>query len=72
MTQQKCENCRFFHENLSNSERPYEGDCLRYPPQLSNNEYGLNFYFPTVNRSSHCGEWRPILASGNISAYEEE
>ena len=71
MPEQKCENCRFFIQSPS-SEKPYEGGCLRYPPQLSNNEYGRNFYFPTVNRGSLCGEWKPILDSGSISAYDEE
>ena len=72
MSEQKCENCRFFDPNSPNSDSPYEGLCLRYPPQLSNNEKGLNFYFPMVNRSIHCGEWKPILNSGSISAYDEE
>lgn len=75
MPQQKCENCRFFSQNSSDSKRPYDGNCLRYPPQLRSSDYGIGpqpeFHFPRVSQGMHCGEWKPILDSGSISAYDE-
>ena len=41
------------------------GVCRRYPPHPYHSS-------PTVNENHYCGEWRPILVSMNISAYEEE
>lgn len=72
-TDQRCENCRFF-DSLSLSMEDDRATCLRYPPQIevSQEGYRTDWLFPKVNKTSRCGEWRPILESGNISAYEEE
>ena len=69
-TDQRCENCRFFR----GAETDDYGACLRYPPQIevSAEGYRTDWIFPKVNKFSRCGEWRPILESGNISAYDEE
>ena len=49
------------------------GVCRRYPPQLTETSYrGVRQLLPDVNVNHHCGEWRPILVSGTISAYTEE
>ena len=74
MAQQKCENCRFFDPNSPQSEAPYEGYCLRYPPkqEVRQDGYYDNWLFPKVHKNAQCGEWRPTLVNGNISAYHEE
>ena len=61
---QICENCRFF----------YYRECKRYPPQAVRDEEGdINYwFFPEVDTNNCCGEWRPVLASRHISAYDEE
>ena len=70
MAKQKCENCRFFDQFPSPTERRYDGHCLRYPPQFS--EHGLTpWLFPEVCKNDCCGEWRPILKNGNISISHE-
>ena len=75
-THQVCENCRFFQRNSKGTTlHPLpenEGKCRRYPAQFSATDYHHLYRFPTVRESGWCGEWRPILESGNISAYEEE
>ena len=48
------------------------GVCRRYPPQFSATDYHKYYRFPTIHENGYCGEWRPILISGSISAYEEE
>ena len=68
---QVCENCRFFDRTGSENK----GECLRYPPQASHYETIISaviWRFPEVHQADHCGEWRPILESGNISAYDDE
>ena len=72
MPEQKCKNCRFFDQHPPNSDSLYDGLCLRYPPQLQNNEHARHWYFPEVRQSNCCGEWKPILKSGNLSVYDEE
>ena len=73
---QKCGICRFFQRNpkRTNHWSPPEdhGKCRRYPAQFSTTDYRDSYRFPTVHESDWCGEWRPILESGNISAYEEK
>ena len=71
---QYCENCRFFEEDLHSEQRSHDGRCLRYPPkqEVRMDEYYDNWLFPRVHKSDQCGEWRPILVNGNISAYHEE
>ena len=70
MAKQNCENCRFFEKYNHSNPESYAGYCLRYPPQRE--ETLGNWIFPTVHESDQCGEWRPILVNGNISAYHEE
>ena len=69
-THQVCENCRFF----GGAGADDYGACLRYPPQVVANDggYQIDSRIPTVHKTSRCGEWRSILANGNISAYDEE
>ena len=81
--QQTCGNCRFLDDNYKDGEPR----CHRYPPQAkdetftSESETGMipslpytaNLWrYPEVDKSSWCSEWKPILTSGNISAYDEE
>lgn len=72
-THQRCETCRFFSGQDSTAEDD-RGSCLRYPPQIEALEIAIfrSWLFPRVHKNSRCGEWRPILESGNISAYDEE
>jgi len=72
-THQRCENYRFF-DNISLSAEDDSASCLRYPPQIEALEIAISrsWLFPRVHKNSRCGEWRPILESGNISAYDEE
>lgn len=72
-THQRCETCRFFVDHSSTVEED-QGFCLRYPPQIEALEIAISrsWLFPRVSKGSRCGEWRPILESGNISAYDEE
>ena len=72
-THQRCETCRFF-DNISLSAEDDSASCLRYPPQIESLEIAISrsWLFPRVHKNSRCGEWRPILESGNISAYDEE
>ena len=72
-TYQRCENCRFFN-SLNLSAEDDRALCLRYPPQIevSQEGYKTDWLFPRVHKTSRCGEWRPILENGNISAYEKE
>ena len=82
MERQKCENCRFFSQLLDDDIEKGKGDCLRYPPQAiwfnvdEEKEYDpmnrVYWTFPHVSQSFKCGEWRPILKYGKISAYHEE
>ena len=58
-----------------------KGECQRFPPQviydLGEDEYEeeavdkVHWRFPEVYEFYTCGEWRPILENGNISAYYE-
>ena len=78
--QQTCGNCRFLDDNYKDGEPR----CHRYPPQAKDETdfheppllgaFEVHLWrFPEVNKDHHwCGEWKPILTSGNISAYEEE
>ena len=68
---QICENCRFFNGEYV---RESKGECKRYPPQLVRvEELDENYWFsPEVHTHNCCGEWRPILESEHISAYDEE
>ena len=79
-THQKCETCRFFSDQDSTAEDDH-GSCLRYPPQIESfppqiealeTAISRSWLFPRIHKNSRCGEWRPILESGNISAYDEE
>ena len=75
-THQRCETCRFFTDQISTISTGQREDtfCLRYPPQIAVSDpiiYSA-WLFPSVHETSRCGEWRPILENGNISAYEEE
>lgn len=82
MELQYCENCRFFQQDSTEKEER-KGECKRFPPQIvwydvDKEEYEEEAYdkvhwrFPEVYEYQRCGEWRPILESGNISAYDEE
>ncbi|MCG8625519.1 MAG: hypothetical protein MJE68_26415 [Proteobacteria bacterium] len=69
---QTCETCRFFYQR-SSQKGTDDGECLRYPPQLVND--GINepyWSFPETRTFNNCGEWKPILESGNTSVYDEE
>ena len=72
-TDQRCENCRFF-DILSLSAADDRTLCLHcLPPiEVSREGYKTDWLFAKVNNNSRCGEWRPILEIGNISAYNEE
>ena len=73
--QQTCGNCRF----LDDTYKDGNSRCHRYSPQAQDETH---FYeepltgsfevhawrFPEMDKGDWCGEWRPILASGNISA----
>ena len=68
---QYCENCRFFSDPIQTDDGLTKGTCYRYPPQVTF-EDGIDYYFsPEVYGHNWCGEWRPILENGNISAYYE-
>ena len=71
MAKQKCENCRFFDED---NQDVHDGSCLRFPPkqEVRTDGYYDNWLFPKVRKNARCGEWRPTLVNGNISAYHEE
>ena len=73
--QQTCGNCRF----LDDTYKDGKPRCHRYPPQekekVPHPVGSLSFFwfFPDVKKDTDwCGEWRPTLASGNISAYDDE
>lgn len=49
----KCKNCAFYEEKK----------CRRYPPKAGSEGYsddyvGVSFYFPSVEESDWCGEFR--------------
>ena len=77
---QICGNCRFLDDTYTDGN----SRCHRYPPQAQDEtrfsetpipmkiEVHL-WRFPEVDKKQDwCGEWRPILVNGKISAYEEE
>ena len=75
---QNCGNCRF----LDDTYKDEQARCHRYPPQAKEETWQpegivstLTATFwraPEVEKDHWCGEWKPVLTSGNISAYEEE
>ena len=75
---QACKNCRFFREITDYStpkRKDIIGECRRYPPQAVYQETIINetnWRFPVVGEFHHCGEWRSILESGNISVYDDK
>ena len=71
MTIQTCEHCRFFYQYTAQKGTD-TGECNRYPPQGVNDGGELDWIFPKTRGFFSCGEWKPILASGNISVYDEE
>ena len=73
MPYQTCENCRFF-EDVSLKGKDDQTFCLRYPPQLEVGQDGYEtiWLFPRVHKTNRCGEWRPILPSGVLYAYDDE
>ena len=54
--EQFCENCRFFIEWSSNA-----GYCKRYPPTPVgiDEDNGLSYCDPLVNKNDWCGEFQP-------------
>ena len=69
---QSCENCRFYDAEYTTKEK--HGECKRYPPQVVSldGEDSPHWYVPEVFYLDRCGEWRPVLESKHISAYEEK
>ena len=66
---QTCGNCHFLDDTYENGIPR----CHRYPPQVRVTLTTSNLWlFPEMDKQNWCGEWRPILTSGSISAYEEE
>lgn len=54
MTDQRCENCRFW-------DTENDGECRRYPPIITVNTKafsGLSADFPETNSDDWCGEWQ--------------
>ena len=73
--QQTCGNCRFLDDTYEDGNPR----CHRYPPQDKEKVWDPKgnmltyWYFPEVNKDTDwCGEWRPILENGDISAYSED
>ena len=68
---QFCDNCRFYLPTEDDGKG--RGECRRYPRQCSDS--GDNFrryFFSKVSEYDWCGEWNPILKSGNTSVYDEK
>ena len=62
---QNCGNCRF----LIDTYKDGKPRCHRYPPQVKEEIMTSTFWlFPEVEKDDWCGEWRPVLASGNTPA----
>ena len=68
---QFCDNCRFYLPNEAKGTTA--GECRRYPPQCASNGHNIRLYFfSKVTEDDWCGEWKPILKSGNTSVYDEK
>lgn len=61
---QICENCKFYKPNASRS-----GKCVRYPPQVCNDNYDYIFSHPLVYSEDWCGEFKNREPS--IDPYEQ-
>ena len=66
---QRCINCRFYDPEYTEEKH---GQCLRYPPQVVHEYDNVYWRVPEVFELYRCGEWRPVLESEHISAYDEE
>jgi hypothetical protein len=67
MSEERCENCRFWLPNKSNDiERINMGICRRYPPTVRFLDYIPKplFVLPETDPRCWCGEWRAAARPG--------
>lgn len=55
MSEQRCENCRFFGELEPDEDG---SDCLRYAPREFRKDGSQTALWPFVFRTEWCGEWQ--------------
>jgi hypothetical protein len=61
MSEEKCENCRFFKQTEDNIHGVmYTRErCRRHPPIRASDNTQQEYEHPVTSLDSWCGEWRP-------------
>ncbi len=72
MSEQRCENCRFWKRLPKDEEEPGLGDCKRHAPRpiialsgLRMDECLSEIYWPETREEDWCGEWQAITTQSD-------